>query len=685
MKVSKAIVAAVVLLALGAGDAAGQKKLKDLAPKYRDWLEKEVVYIISDEERQLFLRLANDADREKFIEQFWLARDPTPGTPQNEFKEEHYKRIEYANQYFSGEWATEGWRTDRGKIWILLGQPQSRQYHTSGGQVYPMELWFYASREPSLPPFFYVLFYQKYGASDYRLYSPYLDGPDKLVRASGVENNRINGYRFLRDYNPELARASLTLIPSEPADINNPPSLESDTMLMKIVNIANDKFHKERIGYARSLQEQVTVRLLRENVVQVAALPLRDAAGEDFIHYALQIPEAANYTLGRYKDKAYLAVESQVRVMDANKKLVYETTREATAYFSDEQLEEAKTRGMSFEDRLPVLPGTYHLEFSLLNRINRIYYRAQATVEVPGPVSQLQVGKALLVEQCGQATSPEEPFAFGQTRCLVRATQESALRANADLRLLYPVYMPEASLTAAEPLRVQYRLGKLDRSSEPVVVDDALDRRRATRAGVLVVGKTLPLKGLTEGQYLLTVQVTDPASRKTDGVTLPVRLVGETFPAPNVLTAEHPEKMQLSGDNDFWRALCARALGLQQTARALFARALERNPEHVPARTQLALLYYGEGNYEQTVKLLDAGAEKISEASTLQTLLASLDKTGRLERAIAVAEAGLKRLDPTAALYEDLAALYSKAGQESKARQAREEARKLNAQKRPGI
>jgi tetratricopeptide (TPR) repeat protein len=84
------------------------------------------------------------------------------------------------------------------------------------------------------------------------------------------------------------------------------------------------------------------------------------------------------------------------------------------------------------------------------------------------------------------------------------------------------------------------------------------------------------------------------------------------------------------------------------------------------------------------VKLLEAGAEKITEASTLQTLLTSLDKTGRLDRAIALGEAGLKRLEPSAGLYENLAILYAKAGQDAKARQAREEARKLSEQKPPG-
>ena len=178
------------------GAAAADKNKNKLSERYREWLDRDVAYIISKEEKDAFLQLARDEDRDKFIEQFWEIRNTNPGSPVNEFKQEHYRRIQYANAYFKGEWVDEGWKSDRGRIYITLGPPGSRQFFTSGGQIYPIELWFYTSNEPALPPFFYVMFYQKNAMGDFRLYSPRIDGPDKLVRAAGAENMPRNAYKF---------------------------------------------------------------------------------------------------------------------------------------------------------------------------------------------------------------------------------------------------------------------------------------------------------------------------------------------------------------------------------------------------------------------------------------------------------------------------------------------------------
>jgi GWxTD domain-containing protein len=104
---------------------------KELATPYQKWLNEDVAYIISDEERAAFKRLQTDDEREHFIEQFWLRRDPTPGTPENEFREEHYRRIAYANEHFSSR--IPGWKTDRGRIYITYGPPDEIEDHSSGG------------------------------------------------------------------------------------------------------------------------------------------------------------------------------------------------------------------------------------------------------------------------------------------------------------------------------------------------------------------------------------------------------------------------------------------------------------------------------------------------------------------------------------------------------------------------
>jgi GWxTD domain-containing protein len=104
---------------------------KQLDTPYRKWLNEDVVYIIASEEQQAFERLQTDDEREQFIEQFWLRRDPTPGTVANEFKEEHYRRIAYANEHFAA--GIPGWKTDRGRIYIKYGPPDEIDDHSAGG------------------------------------------------------------------------------------------------------------------------------------------------------------------------------------------------------------------------------------------------------------------------------------------------------------------------------------------------------------------------------------------------------------------------------------------------------------------------------------------------------------------------------------------------------------------------
>src|SRR5271154_1427079 len=109
-----------------------EKKLqKELETPYKKWLNEDVGYIISDEEKQAWKRLATDDERQQFIEQFWLRRDPTPDTEENEFKEEHYRRIAYANERFAS--GIPGWKTDRGRIYIVYGPPDEIDDHSSGG------------------------------------------------------------------------------------------------------------------------------------------------------------------------------------------------------------------------------------------------------------------------------------------------------------------------------------------------------------------------------------------------------------------------------------------------------------------------------------------------------------------------------------------------------------------------
>jgi GWxTD domain-containing protein len=107
---------------------------------YTKWLREDVAYIITNEERAEFRGLQSDAEREHFIEQFWLRRDPTPGTVENEFKEEHYRRIAYSNENFADD-NLPGWKTDRGRVYITYGPPDEKEVHPSPAPAH--ELWRY--------------------------------------------------------------------------------------------------------------------------------------------------------------------------------------------------------------------------------------------------------------------------------------------------------------------------------------------------------------------------------------------------------------------------------------------------------------------------------------------------------------------------------------------------------------
>src|SRR6184192_2429328 len=165
---------ALLLISLSGLSPLGvaQKKQK-LDRVYREWLERDAAYIITKDERDAFLRLATDAARDKFIESFWEIRNPNPGSPTNTYKDEIYQRIAFADTRFGVGSGLEGWRTERGHTYIALGPPQQKQVFRNSANLYPIEIWFYSSPTPALPPFFYVMFYQRAGSGDYRFYSAY--------------------------------------------------------------------------------------------------------------------------------------------------------------------------------------------------------------------------------------------------------------------------------------------------------------------------------------------------------------------------------------------------------------------------------------------------------------------------------------------------------------------------------
>jgi GWxTD domain-containing protein len=167
----------------------------ELKKAYKDWLDKDVAYIITDEERKAFKKLETDDERERFIEEFWRRRDPDPDTDENEFREEYYERIAYANEHFAS--GIPGWKTDRGRIYITWGKPDEIETHPSGGSynresyegggsttTYPFERWFYRYL-PGVGSGVEIEFVDPTGSGEYRI-ARNPDEKDALLHVPGA-------------------------------------------------------------------------------------------------------------------------------------------------------------------------------------------------------------------------------------------------------------------------------------------------------------------------------------------------------------------------------------------------------------------------------------------------------------------------------------------------------------------
>lgn len=152
------------------GPAAAQRRMDQaLTSPYERWLNEEVVYIIDDKERAAFQKLTTDAEGRKFVVQFWERRNPNPGSPENDFKLEHYRRIAYVNEHFAA--SRPGWQTDRGRMYIVYGPPDEIVHKDYRGGAHPQfaaEIWTYRHLQ-GVGDNASVTFVDRTGTGDYQL------------------------------------------------------------------------------------------------------------------------------------------------------------------------------------------------------------------------------------------------------------------------------------------------------------------------------------------------------------------------------------------------------------------------------------------------------------------------------------------------------------------------------------
>ncbi len=351
-------------------------KLERLREDHRKWLEEEVVYIITDQEEDVFLSLETLEERDRFIEVFWEKRDPYPATLENEFREEHYRRLEYANRYLGRETFREGWRTDRGRYYIMLGEPRERHSFDGYNEVVSSELWFYQGDvQKGLPSFFYLVFFKRHDIGEFRLYHPVVDGPGSLVRGQyshqgGPEGN-IAAFEALQRIDAELANASLSLDPSEPGDwTTGRASLGSDLLIARVEDSPRRAIRTDYADAWMRYRDRVSAEYSFNFIPSRGVFGVTGGPGETpFVHFSVEI-DPQHFTLETDEDQTrfYTTLDVSVEAVTEDDVTVVALDRPAEIELTRSQVEQIRATPFAYQDSIPLVPGVYEVSVIVRNR-----------------------------------------------------------------------------------------------------------------------------------------------------------------------------------------------------------------------------------------------------------------------------------------------------------------------------
>jgi GWxTD domain-containing protein len=582
------IVAIALLVVLSAPAVVPGQDKTVLPERFRKWVDEEVGYIITRRERDVFMKLQTDRERDIFVEAFWKHRDPLPETPRNEYEEEHYRRLNYANATFGRATPLPGWKTDRGRIHILLGEPRNVEQYTNVNGVYPVEIWFYLGDESlGLPAGFNVIFFKRDGIGDYILYSPSVDGPRSLIadamggyrdtdRISGSYSEDQAAYKALQQLEPNLARQTLSLIPNEGAPTGL-GSLASERLMATIFSAPQKKVQDDYadaiLKYKDSVEVEYTANYVSSEVqVQV----IRDAAGMSLVHYTVEPDRiTAEEAGGKYEIRFRLTG----RVSDAAGKTVYQFDKDLPFSLTSDELEDMRAKSLSIQDVFPLVPGAYNFDVLLKNVLSKEFSGAARALVVPGPGAAVRMSPLLLaygLEKKAPAPGERVPFKAGNAQLLCQARK--MFSANDPLVLFFQLYGLPEELKGAGSLRYDFL-----REDKPFLTRTA--RLEPGPAGDTVID-VQPLKDFPPGYYqalvtLLDGQGKEIASAKENFEVSPAAAV------PRPMVVSKVTAVLAKEDDLYASGVQAQNLGDAETARARLAEAHAL----APRRADIALAY----------------------------------------------------------------------------------------------
>lgn len=487
--------------------------LKKLPLQHRTWLTEEVVYIITPSEKEVFLQLGSDVERDTFISAFWKQRNPNPNLPENEYKKEHYRRIAYANNWFGKDSPGAGWRTEMGRTYITLGEPHQIERFENVNEIHPTIIWFYQGMATlGLPDSFSVVFFKQDGVGEYELYSPIKFGPQALLRNyEGDPNSYSAAYNQLIDIEPHVAAVSLSLISNEP--ISNTPSLASDLLIRE--KIPQTPQRKVNNVYAKNFLKykgQVEVDYADNYIESSSQLHVaRDRSGYYFIHYLI---EPRRLSLEEYQGKFYTTIEISGNISDASGRMISQLSRKIPIEISASQMSAVKDKLFSFQDMLPVIPGNWHATVFMKNLTTKEFTTLEKDFVIPA-AETLALSRLLLANRQADVTriAAYKPFRFGNTHLLTS---------------------PRNDFSDADAMTVFFQLHGLTSELEKNgSLEFSLFRREEK-----VFSKTLPLAGLRSLPDVFE--------------TLPLKGYGPAYYNLKVALLDSGKKEILSENSDFF-------------------------------------------------------------------------------------------------------------------------------------
>jgi len=612
----------------------GQKKPEIRLPEQnRLWLEEEVVYIITSKERDVFRKLETDKERDIFVEAFWKHRDPTPGTPQNEFKDEHYKRIKYANEYFGRGTPRPGWMTDQGRIHIILGPPRNIEDFDTISGVYPVKIWTYDG-DPAygLPTGFNIIFFKKHGIGDYVLYSPVDDGPESLISDWGTgltdeymrdSSSAQSALQQLAKLAPNLAYQTLSLIPGE-RPVSGSVSLASTRLLGNVFSYPQKKVED---AYAEALlkyKDVIEVDYSANYIASDSSLyVIKDQSGHFMVHYSI---EPKKISVDSYGDKFSTNYELDGRISDAGGNTIYQYMKEFPLSFSGAEIQDLGAKTMAIQDLFPLVPGNYRFDLLLKNTVSKEFTTFEGTITIPEEsalpaMTPLVLGYRL--EKGPSAAEDYVPFRVRDGQLLTPARKTFAQKEN--LVVFFQILGLSPELRSSGRLKVDvFRkeapfLSQLKQIGQSPSAPDFLE--------------TFPLQEFPPDYYKIKVSVLDSAGAE-------VLTQDEDFEITAAPSIGRPlivsKVMPASGAEEYDYELGLQFLNLKKIKEALvlLEKAYAKNPAQVRYALGLSQALFIEGQYQRVKDILGPWRDEKATELILYFHGKSAHSLGQVDEAI---------------------------------------------------